>query len=138
MLVQPPFAKCSFTGVCRSDPIVHGAGNNPDCMSRLRLFTNCNQEFGAVTLLRVSERLDLIQSCLVQMDMLAQSSHIARLFADDLCGRILHNSSAMLIGLVGCADKVFGSLADPPDAGIAFPGCAEELHDYAGENRRLQ
>src|SRR5258708_31117483 len=118
--MQPPLAECSFPRVGCGDPIVHGTRNNPDRVRRFRFLPDGNQELGAVTLLRVNEGLDLIERRLVQVDMLAQSSHIARLLPNDFRGRVLYDSCAMLVGLVGSADKIFGSLADPPDARIAL------------------
>ncbi len=52
-----------------------------------------------MSLLRVSEGLDLIQRRLVQVNVLPERGHIARLLADDLRGRVLHDSGAVLIGL---------------------------------------
>ena len=52
-----------------------------------------------MSLLRVGEGLDLVQRCLVQVNVLPERGHIARLLADDLRGCVLHDAGAVLIGL---------------------------------------
>ena len=107
-------------------------------MCRLGLFANRDQKLGAMALLRMSKGLDLVERRLVQVDVLPESGHIARLLADDLRCRVLDDARAVLVGLVRCADEILRRLADAPDAGIAFAGGAEELDDNARQDGGLQ
>ena len=133
--------RCSRSMVIRfpcirgRDPVVHSARNDPDRVRRFRLLPNRNQELGAVTLLRVGEGFDLIESRFVQVNVLPERCHIAGLFADDLRGRVLDDSGAMLIGPVRRTHEILRRLADSPDAGIAFARGAKQLHDNACKNR---
>src|SRR5579863_6648836 len=138
MLAQPPLAKRPLPRISRRDPVVHGARNNPYRVGGFGLLSNRDQEFGAVTLLWVSEGLNLIQRRFVQMDMLAESGHVAWLLADDFCRRVLHDSGAVLVRLIGGADEVFRRLADAPNARVALARCAEELDHDTGQNRRFK
>jgi hypothetical protein len=135
---KPPFAEGPLPRIGSRDPIVHRTRDNPDRVRRLRFLPDGNEKLRAVPFLWVSEGLDLIESRVVQVNMLAKCSHIARLLADDLGGRVLHNSGSMLVGTVLSADKILRRLADPPNTGIAFASGAKELYDDAGKNRRFK
>src|SRR6266568_8635863 len=138
VLTEPPFAKYALPRVGGRDPVVHGARNNPDRMRRFRLLPNRDQELGAVSLLGVGECLDLIERCIVQMNVLAKRSQITGLFANDLRGRVLYDPGAVFIGTVGGPYEIFRRLADAPNACIAFARSAKQLHYDCGENRRLK
>ena len=86
----------------------------------------------------MGEGLDLIERGFVQVNVLPERRHIARLFADDLRGCVLDDAGAMLVGPVGRADEVFRRLADAPNAGVALTRSAEELHHNAGQDRRFK
>jgi hypothetical protein len=86
----------------------------------------------ALAFFRVGEGLDLVERCLVQVNVLAERPHVAWLLSDDLCRGILNDPRAMLVRLVGSADKIFMRLANTPYAGIALARRAKELHDNRG------
>jgi len=91
-----------------------------------------------VPFLRVCECLDLVQRRLVEMNVISERPHIARLLPYNLGCRVLDNAGAVLVGLVGCPDEIFRRLADSPDTRIALARRAEELHDDRGQDGRLQ
>jgi hypothetical protein len=86
----------------------------------------------------VGKRLDLVERCFVQMDVLSQRGHVTGLFSDDLGRGVFDNAGAVLIGPIGRTDKIFGRLADAPDTCIALPGCPEKLDDDTGKNWRFK
>src|SRR3954447_4979152 len=138
MAAQPPLAKRPFPRIRGGDPVIHGTGNDPNCVSRLSLLPDRNQKFSAHALFGVGESFDLIQSSLVEMNVLPQSCHVPRLFPDDFGCCVFDNSGAVLVWSVGCAHEIFRGLADSPYAGVPLSSSAEELHDSSGKNRRLE
>src|ERR1700687_866886 len=100
MLRQRPFPVDPLASIGCGDPVVDGARNDANRMGRLSFFPDRNQKLRAITLLVVRERLDLVEGRFIEMDMLAKSSHISRLLADDFGRRVLDDASAILIRLL--------------------------------------
>ncbi len=91
-----------------------------------------------MALLGVGKGLDLVERRFVQVDVLSQRGHIARLLSDDLGRGVFDNAGAVLIGPIGRTDKIFGRLADAPDTCVALPSCPEKLDDDTGKNWRFK
>src|SRR6059058_2375974 len=70
--------------------------------------------------------------------MLAESSHIAWLLTNDLCGRILDYSRTMHSRFRLRSNEVFGRLADAPDTCVALPCGAKELNNFRSEYGRVE